>query len=140
MRHVLNGILLVDDDAGCNLFNYKIVENANITDRIAVRVNGQEAMSYILEENSRPADGSGDKPVTLILLDLNMPVMDGWEFLDAFGRLADSTRKAYRIVILTTSENTADQEKAEKHPSVLAYLAKPLTVGKLKDVLMAIHA
>lgn len=69
----------------------------------------------------------------LIFLDLNMPEMNGFEFIRRFSELPDFVRSKCKIVIVTSSTDTTDKHKALMHPSVVRFLQKPLDVYQLKD-------
>ena len=68
----------------------------------------------------------------VIFLDLNMPIMDGWEFLDEFGKLSEE--KDIRIYILSSSVDSRDMERAKKYGMVNGFIAKPLTDAKIKEL------
>lgn len=89
--------------------------------------NGQVAVNYLLEN-----DGNGHLP-ELILLDINMPVMDGWDFLDRFSEMEVS--KNIPVVMLTSSINPNDIEKANAHELVKGFMSKPLNKEKLDEIL-----
>ena len=127
----LNCILLVDDDEPTNFLNKMILEDVNCAQTIEVAESGQSALSYL--EN---ASETGDPVVPdLIFLDINMPAMNGWEFLEQYSSL-DKQRKAnVVIVMLTTSLNPDDRAKASKMPDVSGFETKPLTPEKLQAIL-----
>ena len=116
-------ILLVDDDETSNFLNELLIKGMDIVEEVSIASNGQEALSYL--ENER-----GSFP-QLIFLDLNMPVMDGFEFLEAFEK-AHTTKVP--VFILTSSNNFKDYERAKQF-DVAGYLIKPLTEEKIKGVL-----
>jgi CheY-like chemotaxis protein len=127
----LNCVLLVDDDEPTNFLNKMILEDVNCAETIEVAESGQSALSYL--ENASE-DGSPASP-DLILLDINMPAMNGWEFLEQYSSL-DRQRKAnVVIVMLTTSLNPDDRSKASKIPDVSGFETKPLTPEKLQSIL-----
>lgn len=124
----INCVLLVDDDTINNFINERLLRKANITEEVKVALNGKEALDYL---SSR----SEDKGVPeLILLDINMPVMDGFEFLDAFEKLDLKNKDNVVIVMLTTSTNPNDTQRLIKS-GVAGYINKPLTEQKLLDIL-----
>ena len=123
----LSSILLVDDDeTSCFLTRY-IIEGMHIAERIYTVRDGREALDLIRE------DGIGDVPeIELILLDINMPDMDGFEFLEVLESLPQPRTRS--IVMLTTSSNHRDLDKAKLY-RVTDYLNKPITEEKLSDIL-----
>lgn len=120
--------LVIDDDPISCFINQKIIETIELTQQIAVVHNGAEALDYIMK-NDHASTGKENKP-DLIFLDLNMPVMDGFEFLQKFKALDRKYSENVEIVVLTSSNNQADINKAKSY-GVNAYLTKPLTVESL---------
>jgi CheY-like chemotaxis protein len=120
-------VLLVDDDAICNLISRKMLEYAGMATEIHTAANGREAIDYFNHtvDNSLP---------DMVLLDLNMPVMDGFGFLEAFRKLTRTSLNKIKIVIVTSSEDSKDLQKA-RSMGVNYYLTKPITVDKLNTVL-----
>jgi CheY-like chemotaxis protein len=128
----LNKILLVDDDSTSNFLTQMILEDLQVTDSIIVKKNGQEALDYINETCQK---NSGACP-ELIFLDINMPIMDGFELLDEMQRLkeirADGSHTT--VVLLTTSNNPKDIEKARTY-NITHYIEKPLTEDSIRQLL-----
>jgi CheY-like chemotaxis protein len=119
-----NKVLLVDDDKINNFINIRLIRRIGLSDDIIVTNNGQEAISYLqqCEKDEWPA---------LILLDINMPVMDGFEFLEEFEKLDFNAGEKPMIVVLTTSTNMHDIQKVESSPIAAGYINKPLTEDNL---------
>lgn len=117
-------IFLVDDNEVDNLVNFTLIKNLNITEKVIVLSNGLKAIEY-LENN-----GVSVAIPSLILLDLNMPVMDGFEFLRKISALDNSYRERVKIVVLTSSLNEEDFQQA-KDLGCDGYLVKPLTDEKI---------
>ena len=125
----VNSIMLVEDDQITNFINERLIKKLNITPEIKVSLNGKEALVKIDE-----CLKSNHLCPELIFLDINMPVMDGFEFLQNFQRLDFENKDRTIIVMLTTSSNSNDLEKLENlgHKD---FLNKPLTEDKLKSIL-----
>jgi CheY-like chemotaxis protein len=121
-------VLLVDDDPTTNFLNRKLLLRLGITDQVRVALNGREALAELRACHDQPADC----PV-LIFLDVNMPVMDGIEFLEAYQQLPPTERPPLVVVILTTSLHPRDQQHTAQF-SVAAYLIKPLTQQQVEQV------
>ncbi|MFY8019716.1 MAG: response regulator [Bacteroidia bacterium] len=115
---LLNSILLVDDDIATNTLNSFVIKKAQISKQIKVVLNGFEALNYLDQIEAE------DELPEFIFLDINMPKMDGWEFLEEY-----RARKKYhsKIFLLTTSENPDDMIKSKLYPEILEYCHKPLT-------------
>lgn len=123
-------ILLVDDDQITNFLNENLLKDLNIAEHISVANDGQEALEFI---KMNCLNGNAPQNCTdIILLDLNMPVMDGFEFLEKYYELSMDTSIA--IFLLTTSSNQRDLERA-KNFDIKGYINKPLTEAKLREVL-----
>ncbi len=115
-----NCILLVDDSLSTNIYHKKIIEKAEITNHIIITSDGLEALNYLNDEkaqNIRP---------DIIFLDINMPKMDGFEFLEEYAKLPELMRKDIIIVLLTTSNWSKDRVKATETKLVYDYIEKPL--------------
>ena len=125
----LASVLLVDDDEIANFVHQSILREEGIAERVMTALNGKEALDLIREGKFR-ANG---KPA-LILLDINMPVMNGHEFLEAFGDLDLSKKQQYKVVVLSSSDNPRDIERA-KEKGAEDYLNKPLKKEKINDLI-----
>ena len=127
MKRKLECILLVDDDPDDNMYHRIIIEEMNITDNIDVVLNGLEAITYLKKNNQAPPE--------LIFLDINMPKMNGWEFLDQYKHLDAKQRARVVIVILTTSANPDHLKKAEQIKEVTGFETKPLSKEMMSEIL-----
>lgn len=127
-------ILLVDDDYISNLLTRLLIEDLHLARQILVATHGEEALALI-REHCLPANSNDTSgcPV-LILLDINMPVMDGFEFLEAFSQLKAQLPVDVHVIMLTSSLNTKDLARASQY-KIAGYLEKPLTEEKLQSVL-----
>lgn len=124
----LNGILLVDDDKTTNFLNRLLLEDLAVADKVLVAENGREALRLVEQQ-----DKEGACP-TLILLDINMPVMSGFEFLEAYTRTEVSCKQNIVIVMLTTSLHPKDVNRLHEMP-IQGMLSKPLTRQKVQDLM-----
>ncbi|MGI4874307.1 MAG: response regulator [Janthinobacterium lividum] len=125
-------ILLVDDDETTNFLNQRVLRRLEVAPQLVAGGNGAEALDYL----TSLAKASEDSSPTLILLDLQMPVLDGWTFLEAYRRLPFAQRQApVAIVVLTVTEpSVADLERLQ-HLPIAAVLYKPLTQEKAEQLL-----
>ena len=133
MKQKLNCVLVIDDDEPTNFFTGMILEESGCTDHIKVAQSGQEALDYLAKSKQAGSDASSYPSPDLILLDINMPAMDGWEFLDEYKKLNVESRII--VVMLTTSLFPEDKLRAEKIPEISGFENKPLTEEKLATVL-----
>lgn len=130
---MLESILCVDDDA-ISLMLYKmVITKASFTNEIVTATNGEEALNYIktLEVGSSE---SQKKELQLIFLDLNMPVMGGWEFLDSFSGVEYSEYNHIKVIILSSTVDPNDLENSKKYPMVIDFLSKPISKEMLKYI------
>lgn len=127
MLKKLNSILLVDDDEDDNYYHKIIINKMEMVNKIAVAENGIEALAYIKDEANIPPD--------IIFLDLNMPKMNGWEFLEQYQHLTIKKKAKVLIVILTTSLNPDDKKRAEEIKDVTGFETKPLSKEILSELL-----
>lgn len=121
-------ILLVDDDPINNFLNQRLLESLAVADQLLVALNGQEAFA-LLEQHCPDAACPA-----LILLDVNMPVMNGFEFLFAYQQVPLAQKEAIVIIMLTTSVHAQDVEKGQQL-HVADFLSKPLTKEKVDGLL-----
>lgn len=123
-------ILLVDDDQHDNFFHKKVIEKAGVSLDVQVVKNGLEAITFL-----ESAADKGFPTPELIFLDINMPRMNGWEFIEAYEQLEKEQQAKIVIVMLTTSLNPEEKEKAETSPTVNDFRSKPLTVEMLHEIM-----
>ena len=125
----LNLIMLIDDDTITNFLNELVINEMGITNQLIVTTDGHQALKEIM---SHQRDGVLPD---LILLDVNMPVVNGFEFLKKYNELDFQNKDFPLIVILTTSLNEGDKDKAKKL-NVKDYMSKPLTKENMRGLLM----
>jgi CheY-like chemotaxis protein len=125
-------ILLVDDDQTTNYLNQLLLSRLGVADKVLVAINGREALT-IVENHCQDAQAH-DCPL-LILLDVNMPVMNGFEFLEAYAALPEIQRKAAVVLMLTTSLHPQDVQRAQML-HIAGFLNKPLNKRKMQEVML----
>lgn len=119
-------VLIIDDDYASNYLTEIILIDLDIATHIHVTRNGREALNFVKENCSEKTIHCPD----LILLDINMPIMDGFEFLEEYEKLPYIQNEPIPVILLTTSTNLKDVEKAKRF-KVAGYIEKPLTEEKL---------
>ncbi len=127
-------ILLVDDDKICSFLHSELLQEMDIARQVVTLSNGRLALQYVQQHCLAAPPGESGVCPDLILLDLHMPVMDGFEFLQELTRLGLAALIRDSVVVLTTSDNAGDQWEADQL-RVKDYLVKPLTPESLSDFL-----
>ncbi|HTJ51141.1 MAG TPA: response regulator [Cyclobacteriaceae bacterium] len=122
--------IVIDDDVLNNMICKITLEMALGAVQVETFSNAEIALEFIRTNY----DDATDDVVTLILLDINMPIMSGWEFLDSFDEFSDSTKKQFRIYLLSSSVDDRDKEKAKQNKNVIDYLSKPLSKEMVKRI------
>ena len=123
LNMIIHKILLIDDDSILNFVHRKMLNNLFPSIPIIVKENGWLALQYI---------NSNQDCSYLVLLDINMPVMNGWKFLDAVDNNINGNK--FQIHILTSSIDKSDMEKADQYEQVRSYIQKPLKIEKVKEI------
>jgi CheY-like chemotaxis protein len=126
MTPLLNFFLI--DDSAFDLFIYeKLLIKSGITENVKTFNSAREALKYLAAQESLPE--------IIILLDLQMPDMNGFEFIDEFDLLPEAVRAQIKIFMLSSTIDTRDIEKAKASPHIIDLLPKPLEVNFLKKKL-----
>lgn len=122
-------ILIVDDHLIDVFVTSKIIQASNLSKEVLEYNSPVKAMEY-LQKNENDPRWIPD----LILLDINMPLKDGFKFMDEFAGLGENVRKKAKVVILSSSVDPEEIKRAEKQEYVFRFLSKPLTVEKLRSL------
>jgi CheY-like chemotaxis protein len=128
---MINCILLVDDNPADNEFHKIIISDAHVCNKVKVATNGKSALEYIIKSGSGADPEAFPKP-DLIFLDINMPGMNGFEFLNEYHNLDEKLKSKIVIIMLSTSLNPDDSEKAQKIKEVTEFMNKPLMAETLR--------
>lgn len=122
-------ICLIDDDQILQFLFEEIIKLYNIADRSLIFSDGSDAFDFF-KENLDKAEQLPD----LVILDLNMPHMDGWDFLDEYAKIKSSLAKLPIIYIMSSSTHPSDQAKAKTCSEISGYIIKPIDGEKLLQV------
>jgi len=123
-------VLLVDDDEINNFISIKLIKKALLNTEIMACLNGKFAIDQLVEIQRNDISKLPD----YILLDINMPIMNGWEFLDEYKRLNIDPLGKTKIFIISSSVFSNDINKARSYPLVKDFISKPLNVDKIVEL------
>ena len=118
-------IMLVDDEPINNFISTKIIERFNPKCEVVAFTSVKEALNHLR---------TGDFP-DLILLDINMPELNGWDFLNHYSKFPESDQERCPVAMLTSSVNKQDIDRSRTYRAVTNFISKPLTVEALEQVL-----
>ncbi len=132
---MLDKILCIDDDPITLMLCKKVISKAEFSKEIDFFKNGEEAIQYFDELKDEKNKENKITPPNLIFLDLNMPIMNGWEFLDVF-----SDKDYYldfpntKVIVLSSTIDPKDLNKSKSYPMVIEFLSKPITKEMLETI------
>jgi len=121
--NIIDTILMVDDDEATNFLHEIIITDANSCNNLIIIDDAEKALE-MLKNDLKP---------NLLFLDINMPKMNGWEFLDLFKQTKKGNDLPLKIIIFSTSLNPRDKEKAQEYKNV-SFMSKPLTGDLVKEI------
>lgn len=126
----IDSCCIIDDDPIFIYGTKRLMKEIDFCDTIMVYNNGQDALEGLLELSE-----TGQKIPPYIFLDLNMPIMDGWEFLEEFSKIPNDKLTKTTIYIISSSVDPRDLEKVKHYKAVNNYILKPITPTDLETVL-----
>jgi CheY-like chemotaxis protein len=126
MNKPLKSIMLIDDNQDDNFIHERAIRKISASSTVITKESGADALAHLKSLKSSHAD--------LILLDINMPEMNGWEFLEQYSKLDKELQCQSIIIMLTTSDNEDDLSKAKTITNVKDFITKPLTKEKMAAI------
>ena len=131
---MLNKILCVDDDHITLMLCKKVIEKASFAKEIITLQNGEEALNYFKELNHNIINKIEVDYPKLVFLDLNMPIMDGWELLDSYRENKFQDTFSTNFIVLSSTIDPLDYNKSKTYPFVIDFIAKPITKEILESL------
>ncbi len=121
--------MLIDDDEDDNFLHEREIKKSEVASIVITKNSGMEALTYLrsMKANKEPYPD-------LIFLDINMPEMNGWEFLKEYHKLDKELQVPEVLIMLTTSDHPEDKAKAKKWGVVSDYITKPLSQEIIEDI------
>lgn len=121
-------VMLIDDNVDDNFYHERVIKKNNAAHKVVSIESAREAIEYLkTEKNLRP---------DLIFLDINMPGMNGWEFIEEYEKLDERLRGKVVVIMLTTSDNPDDHARAKKMTVLADFKTKPLTKEMLNEIIL----
>ncbi len=121
--------MLVDDNDTDNFISKRIIEITRFAKRVEVKNSGKAALDYISENQNNP-----ENLPSIIFLDINMPVVDGFVFLYEFEKFKQVVQAKCKVIILSSSDNKRDIDKIVNNNYVIKFITKPLTEVTLDEI------
>ena len=131
MSDVRHNVCLIDDDKIYQFTAKMILEATGLTQRIKSFFNGKEAIDYLISPENHLPENLPD----VIFLDINMPVMNGWEFLEAFSLFYKNLPKKIVVYMVSSSVDESDIKKSKTYEPVTDYVIKPINKVKYRELL-----
>jgi CheY-like chemotaxis protein len=126
-------VLIIDDDVQLNKINEKILDSSGLISELHISKNGKEGLEYL------KARAEKKYPLPhIIILDLDMPVLNGFGFIDAFLQLDIPGKKSIELVIFTSSSSAKDRQRAIDK-GIKHYIEKPYLLRPLRDIIARMH-
>lgn len=129
MQAAYKFVMLIDEDEIDNIINQKIIESNNFSEQVIVFQTGNEALEFLAANHT-----DAEKLPELIFLDINMPIMDGFQFLEEFEKLPAPVLEKCKIIMLSSSISPRDIDRAASNKFVKKYLNKPLNSRYLQAI------
>ncbi|WP_276168948.1 response regulator [Zobellia alginiliquefaciens] len=129
----IKSVCIIDDDPIFIYGTKRIMNEVNFTDEIIVYNDGLEAYEGLKERTEK-----GEELPPMIFLDINMPIMNGWEFLDEFVQLPNNNSEEITIYIISSSVDPRDITRIQEYEIINNYILKPISIEDLHNILQSI--
>lgn len=136
MSQIQHTVCLIDDDKIYQFTAKKMLEATGMTKDIRSFYDGSEAIAFFSGENSKDPANLPD----VIFLDINMPIMNGWEFLEEYEKIRNQFPKSMALYVVSSSVDDADIRRSRQYNSVTDYIVKPITRMRYQELLEGISS
>lgn len=133
MNKIIDLVMLVDDDEATNFYHNIMIEESGITDNIIICNYAQDAIDKIKIELDKNEIQSA-----ILFLDINMPLIDGWMFLDMISGVEKNKMNKLKIVMVSASEYPKDLERIKNHTLITTLMPKPLDAENVRSFALSI--
>jgi YesN/AraC family two-component response regulator len=127
----VNLTVIIDDDPLYTFGIKRLIEVKQLSKKVETFKNGKEALGYLSQQSAVPTNNLPD----IILVDINMPIMDGWTFMQEFQKLKPQLSGKMMVVMVTSSIDHNDFQRVKNFPEIRDYIIKPVTGDNLDDIL-----
>lgn len=128
MNKKLNRVILIDDSESDNFIHKELFEESGCTTELVIMTSAIDALDYLVKNQEKHTYPG------MIMLDLHMPRMDGWEFIKQYTKLPEKIQSAYVLNLFTNSSRLSDMDKASK-THIKSYVKKPLSIPKIENLI-----
>ena len=129
MSTEINEVLLIDDDEPTNYLHKVLWERSGLSKSVLTAQNAKEALEVLQEKMDE-----GYPLPNIIFLDIHLPAMDGWEFIEQYEEILDARKNEVKLIMLSTTVNPEDHRKAKELDVVFDFRSKPLTPQAIQEI------
>jgi CheY-like chemotaxis protein len=132
---MIKTVFCIDDDLITLALCEMVIKKASFAEDVVTAKNGKEGLNYFSSFFSRTNTSIPEEPPQLIFLDLNMPVMNGWDFLEEYLMKYSDRLPETKVVIVSSTVNPEDFSRANRYDIVIDFINKPLTVEGMEELM-----
>ena len=132
---MINKVLCIDDDQITLVLCEMVIKKAGFAKEVVTAKNGREGLAWFSAYFSKGKKAERPEPPQIIFLDLNMPIMNGWDFLEDYLMKYSDRLPETKVVIISSTVNPEDFSRANRYDIVIDFINKPLTIEGLEDLM-----